>query len=445
MSSTEPRAALASALSFLIPGLGQAYNRQRRLAFVLAIPVLLTLGAAALAVSIAGEGILARLLDQQTLAGLLVLDVVLLVWRLVAIIQAHGRRAPFSLRAWPTWVTAALLAVTVGMHALPGWYAVLAIQTLGNVTGGADRAGPDDVFSEFGELPVPHNPPQIERGERINILLVGTDALPGRTHDLTDTMLVVSIDPDGGPPAMISVPRDLYGAPLPEGGTYEAKINSLMNFAAARPAEFPLGGPGTLKAAIGLLLGVDIHYFGAINLLGFKQAVDAIGGVEVEVMRGIYDSTYQDEYGDLTGFYLDPGTHYMDGHLALAYVRSRLGSGDNDFTRADRQQQLLAAIQAKLTAGNLLLALPGLLDAVENTIIMDIPGDQFSLLAQAVQDADRDALRRAVIQPPLVSYRLDPVAGSILLPDYQAIRALGQDLLGEEPESSPAATPLPGD
>jgi LCP family protein required for cell wall assembly len=254
-------------------------------------------------------------------------------------------------------------------------------------------------------------------------------------------MLVVSLDPNGTASAMISVPRDLYGVLLPDGKPFNRKLNSLMDYAAAHRKDFPLGGVGTLKATIGNLLGVEIHYFAAINLLGFKQTVDSIGGVDITVLRAIRDPTYIDERDNLTGFYLKAGTHHMDGHTALAFVRSRKGAGDNDFTRADRQQQLLTAIREKLTAGNLLLALPGLLDAVKNTIATDVPGGRLAELASAVQLADMSQLQRIVLQPPDYM-RADPFskAGYILIPNFEAILAIGEQLLsGVVPQ--PSATP----
>jgi LCP family protein required for cell wall assembly len=263
------------------------------------------------------------------------------------------------------------------------------------------------------------------------VLLVGVDAGPGRTTELTDTMLVVSLDPVGGQSAMISIPRDLYGVPLPDGRIFNAKLNSLMAQANAHPAEFPLGGVGTLKATIGELLGVRIHYFAAINLVGFMQAIDAVGGVDVTVTRAIDDPFYNDEItGHRVGFHLPSGLHHMDGHLALAFVRSRKGIGDNDFTRADRQQLLLTALREKLTAGNLLLSLPGLLDAVKNTIATDVPSARIPELAQAVQDADMSRLRRIVLQPPeFMTAEPRSSAGYILHPNLEAIRAIGATLL----------------
>jgi LCP family protein required for cell wall assembly len=442
----DPRSSLAALLSFLFPGLGQAYNGQRQLAWMLALPVVLLVGTAALAIAAASGGVLSRLLDSGFLVGLIVLDVALLGWRLVAIAQAHGRREPFTARHWTGWATALLLLATLGMHVLPAYWAVKAIDTLGAVSregSGVSRGGVGGLPGTT-PLPVPSHQPDVLGGERVNILLVGIDSSPLRTQSLTDTMIVVSFDPDDGRSAMISIPRDLYGTPLPDGRVYNAKLNSLMTYAAERPAEFPNGGVGTLKTAVGELLGMKIHYFASINLLGFKQAVDAIGGVDVVVERAISDPTYRNEFGTRTGFFLEPGRHHLDGTTALAYVRSRKGEGDNDFTRADRQQQLLAAVREKLTAGNLVVSLPGLLDAVKNTISTDIPETKLSALAAALQDADMTKLERIVLQPPAYM-TADPfsAAGYILIPNIDAIRDVVDDIL-DGTYASPSPSPAGG-
>jgi LCP family protein required for cell wall assembly len=438
------RASLAAVLSFLFPGLGQYYNGEVGLAMLLAAPVVILVGLVVLVLAIGSSQVLGRLFDVRFLVGLIVLDVILLAWRLIAVMQAHGRWERPTLRSRATWATAVLVTATLVMHAVPAYYAAKAIDTLGSVAlGGRSQ----DVRNPFGigSLGEPSGQPDVGRGERVNILLVGVDSAPGRTTSLTDTMLVVSLDPDGTKSAMISVPRDLYGAPLPDGSFYNEKLNSLMATAAAHPDEYPLGGVGTLKAAVGRLLGVPINYFAAINLIGFKQMVDSIGGVDITVLRAIDDPTYSDEFGDLTGFELAVGTYHMNGHTALAFVRSRKGAGDNDFTRADRQQQLLTAIRDKLTAGNLMLALPGLLDAVKNTIATDVPSARLAELARAVQGADMSQLQRIVLQPPDYM-RADPFssAGYILIPDLEAIRAIGEQLiLGStgEPSMEPSFRP----
>ncbi len=430
----DPRSSVAAFLSFVFPGLGQAYNGQRQLAWVLALPVVLLVGIAVLAFVAARSGVLSRLLDSGFLVGLIVLDVALLGWRALAILQAHGWRAPLSLRHWTGWVTSLLLVATLGMHVLPAYWAVKAIDTLGAVAREGSGGRPDGGFGRIPgttPLPEPSDQPDLRLGERVNVLLVGIDSSPRREQRLTDTMLVVSLDPDGRS-AMISVPRDLYGAPLPDGRVYNAKLNSLMTYASERPEEFPDGGVAALKGAIGELLGIRIHYFAAINLLGFKQAVDAIGGVDIVNRRQISDDRYFNEDGDLVGFYLPPGPHHLDGSRALAYVRSRKGEGDNDFTRAERQQQLLAAVRDKLTAQNLLLSLPSLLDAVKNTISTDVPEARFPALAVAIQESEVDRLERIVLQPPeYMTADSSSAAGYILIPNLPAIRDVVAEMIGE--------------
>jgi LCP family protein required for cell wall assembly len=428
-------AAVAALLSFLIPGLGQAYNRQTVLAWLLALPVLILAIAGAILFLLPDLDIVSHLLDIRFLVALIVLDAALLAWRAVAIVQAYAARNGSRRRGVATYVTAGLLLIAIAMHAVPAMYAAKAIDTLNAVSlGGGDagfRAPTGSVSGGRNTLPGPSTHPEVVDGARVNFLLVGVDSGFDRPHALTDTMLVVSIDADGTS-AMISVPRDLYGAPLPDGTFYNDKLNMLMSWADADPERFPAGGVGTLKEVIGDILGIPIHYFAAINLTGFKEAVEAIGGVDITVDRAIADPVYSEDGYQEPGFYIEPGTYHMDGPLALAYVRSRHGPGDSDFTRAERQQQLMTAIRDKLTAGNLLGALPGLLDAVKNTISTDIPSARISSLARAVQAVDMDRLHRAVIQPPLVVVEEDPFAGYILRPDLDAIRELAEELLSEE-------------
>ena len=437
-SQSDSGAAIAPLLSFFVPGLGQAYNRQMVLAGLLALPVVIIAIGAALVLLLPDVDIFIHLLDIRFLVALIVLDVALLAWRAVAIVQAYAARRDPQRRA-PMAITIGLLLIAVGMHAAPAIYAVKAIDTLNSVAlGGADAGyrGPAGSLSGGRNvLPPPSVHPEVVSGERVNFLLVGVDSGFNRPHALTDTMLVVSIDPDGTS-AMISVPRDLYGAPLPDGTTYDEKLNRLMSDADADPERFPSGGVGTLKAVIGDILGLDIHYFAAVNLTGFKDAVDAIGGVDITVERAIADPVYSED-GELEpGFYVEPGTYHMDGPFALAYVRSRHGPGDSDFTRADRQQELLTAIRDKLTAGNLVGLLPALLDVVKNTISTDIPAARMPSLARAIQQTDVTQLERTVIQPPLVTVDEDPFAGYILRPDLDAIRALTDQLLAGEADGT---------
>ena len=426
----DPRSAAAATLSFVFPGLGQGYNGQWALASLLAIPVLLIVGLGLFVTVASGSGILSRLLDTRILVGLVVLNLALLGWRLVAILQAHVDRDRLSWRGWPSWVTAALVIATVGMHVLPAYYAAKAIDTLGAVSlegGGGlldDRTGGDVAIE------APSFQPEVSRGERVTILLVGVDFAPGRTTHLTDTMLVATLDAETGDGALISIPRDLYGVPLGDGRVYNAKLNGLMAAASADPATYPQGGPGSLKAAIGALLGTRIHYFAAIDIEGLREVIDTLGGVTVIVERTLNDPRYTDTLTGQRGLYIEAGEQHLDGFRALGYVRARMIAGENDFTRAERQQQLLTAIAAKLTAGNLLVTLPGLLDAVKGNVATDIPTARISALAGEVQKADLGGLDRHVLTPDegFVTVDADSAAGYVLYPELDAIRALSDEV-----------------
>jgi len=438
----DPRAAAAAFLSFVLPGLGQGYNGQWLLAVVLSVPVLLVVGLGIGVVAGADAAVLSRLVDTRVLVALLVLDLALLGWRVVAIVQAHLARARLSLRSWTGIVTALLVLATLGMHVLPAVYAAKAIDTLGSVSlegGGTlfdERQGRDVV------IPVPSDQPELRIGERVTILFVGIDFAPGRDNHLTDTMLVATLDPDTGRAAMVSVPRDLYGVPLGDGRVYNAKLNSLLATASEDAATYPLGGPATLKAAIGELLGTTIHYFAAIDIEGMRQVVDTIGGVDVVVEKAIDDPQYPDPVTGERGFFLPAGPQHLDGAMALGFARSRKSEGESDFTRAARQQQLLAAMAEKLSAGNLIVTLPGLLDAAKRNLATDIPSARMSAIAAAVQDAKLDAVERVVLTPDDGYVTIDAysAAGYILHPNLDAIRALADRLFGTGRAGTPAVT-----
>jgi anionic cell wall polymer biosynthesis LytR-Cps2A-Psr (LCP) family protein len=120
----------------------------------------------------------------------------------------------------------------------------------------------------------------------------------------------------------------------------------------------------------------------------------------------------------------------MDGAAALGFARSRMSEGETDFTRAARQQQLLAAIAEKLSAGNLLVTLPGLLDAVKQNVATDIPSSRMSAIAAEVEEADLDGIERTVLTPDDGYVVVEPFSevGYILHPNLDAIRALGDQV-----------------
>jgi hypothetical protein len=111
----------------------------------------------------------------------------------------------------------------------------------------------------------------------------------------------------------------------------------------------------------------------------------------------------------------------------MAYIRSRQAAGENDFTRAARQQQVLASIGQELTAGNLIVSLPALLDTARDNVATDIPSRRIPEIAAAAEEADLRHAERVVLTPDegYVLVDADSAAGYVLYPDLDAIRALG--------------------
>jgi LCP family protein required for cell wall assembly len=249
-------------------------------------------------------------------------------------------------------------------------------------------------------------------------------------------MIVATLDPHSGA-SLISIPRDTYGVPLGDGRIYYAKLNSLLAYGRLDPNTYPLGGPGTLKAAVGALLGIRIDYIAAVDFLGFTSAVDAVGGVDVTVERAVHDYGYPDEYNNVVGFHIEPGTYHMDGYTALAFARSRKGAGDNDFTRADRQQRVIEALVTKMRGGSWLLDLPSLLNAIGDTVATDIPVELLPHLSRAMLDADLSDIHRLVIDRPLVQSDTLTDGTYVLVPDAEAIRAAVHDMLTAEAGPTP--------
>lgn len=436
----------------MIPGLGQLYNRRPRLGAIFLIPSLIFLILGVMLIQLQAPARLAAwVISPQVLGMLLMLDLVTMVWRLIAVGQAFldtGRTGPAGrLGVIGIVIIAILVAVP---HVAAYRYGTALGDTFGRIFTGEVLGAQDAKRPVTGPVP--------KDGERINVLLVGVDALRNRTENLTDTVMVASLDPVGHTVSMLSLPRDLIDTPLGTGDVYGPKLNSLMAYADARPKEFPNGGMRALEDAVGALLEIPIHYYARLDFGGFIKMVDAVGGVDIVAPRGFDDPTY-DGYGFAkrgygSGYSITAGQHHLDGINALAYARSRKALGESDFTRQARQQQILIALRDQATrGGSLLFQLPVLLDAVGETIRSDIPVDRLPELAAIMEEVGRDDVTSVVIRSPLV-HPGNTRYGSSQAPDMAKIRAMAAALFTDpgtapspwptpKPTKAPTATPTP--
>lgn len=197
-------------------------------------------------------------------------------------------------------------------------------------------------------------------------------------------MIVVSVEPESGDTAMISLPRNFSGIDLPPGfGAWDCQcfpqlLNDLYWYAEQNPQAFPgegEPGPRTIKATIGQLLGLDIHYYAMVGLEGFVGIVDALGGVDIEVPNRIVDETYPHEDGvTIEHIVIEAGPQHLDGHLALAYARIRRHA--DDFARMNRQRCVLGAVLAQSSPIELLARYGSIARVLKDNLETDIPQER---------------------------------------------------------------------
>lgn len=261
--------------------------------------------------------------------------------------------------------------------------------------------------------------------ERVNILLLGIDK---RANEIgpsrTDTMIVVTVDPQSKTAAMLSIPRDLWVS-IP--GYSENRINTAHFF--GERDHYPGGGPALAKKTVQYALGVPIHYYIWVNFEGFERLVDAIGGITIDVEEPIHDEKYPDNnYGYIT-VDIPAGVQHMDGKTALQYARVR--HGGSDFIRSRRQQQVLKAIRDKMLSLNIpLTKIPEILRIVGDSVQSDLSLSEMYALAKLGREIPRENIKSAVIDETMTTPQVTPDGAHVLIPNHARVRELVDELLG---------------
>jgi len=284
---------------------------------------------------------------------------------------APGRR-PRARRIlkWVAISVATVLVITVG-----GAYLVY-LHLNGNLT--HYDAGKNEIIKR-----------PIKVGKAQNILLIGSDtrAFAGSSKygrlvagARSDTTILVHLGAGASKAILVSIPRDSYveipQCKLPNGGISSEQHNKFN-------AAYSIGGPACTQATVESLTGIHIDHFVEVNFAGFKNMVDALGGVTICVPHAIDDPIVHSSDGSFhgSGLKLPAGNDHLDGEDALGYVRARYSLGDgSDLGRIKRQQAFLSAVIRKATSTGLLLDLPALysfLNAATKSVQTD-PG--FGLL-----------------------------------------------------------------
>ncbi|MEO8437713.1 MAG: LCP family protein [Chloroflexota bacterium] len=489
----------AAFLSLIFPGLGQLYAGapMRALAFA-AGPILLLALSAGMVLRVDRIALLGFLVDPTVLDAVFVINVAVLIYRLVAIVDAYrvaeylnngvapgdgrGDRARIVRNPLSIAGLVAIVLVMAGSHVVVARYDRLAQDVLDSgcifisdtskecaldaspSPGGSagptrsGSAGPTDSPEPQGTptgsaIPDVTIPPW-DGKERLNILLIGADQRPNDNTFNTDTLIVVSIDPVTRQVAMFSLPRDTENVPTPPGPArgafgpvYSKKINAWWTSVHLRSDLFPGSvkrgtvGYNGLKAIMGNLYKLDIKYFVEVNFDGFKSVVDQMGGVTINVQVPVSDDRFPSSGGALRRVYIPSGIQHMTGAEALRYARSRHGS--DDFDRGARQQRVLLSLREQADPQALIPRLPDLVKALESAVSTDIPANQLAPLLGLASQIDTKNIRSYVFAPPLYGTetpRSAPVYG--ISPNIAKIRAAVKDAFTTDPADEAARQAL---
>lgn len=250
----------------------------------------------------------------------------------------------------------------------------------------------------------------ILKDERVNILVLGRGGVNHPGGNLTDSMILVSINTKTNQLAMMNIPRDLY---VPIKGHDQAKINeayadgyndyldkncnkkdqsSCLNDAMA-------AGANLTRQTVSDVTGVPIQNYVSIDFTGFEKLIDSFGGIDVYVDKAIYDPLYPDK--NMKGydpFYVKVGQQHFDGKTALKYARSRETS--SDFDRSRRQQQIFEATKDKAAKLGMLSNPKQLLDIiniVSDHVRTSLSPDDIVALADLSKNIDKQKITNKIL------------------------------------------------
>lgn len=287
---------------------------------------------------------------------------------------------------------------------------------------------------------------------RVNILLAGNSADdPGHAGaQLTDSIMVVSINTKNKTGYILSIPRDLYIDAIPSD---YSKINEVYQDGEKNgfsESGYAAGGMGLLEKTITEHFGMKINYYALVNYTALKEAVNAVGGIQVTIAssdpRGLYDPSPDLLNNRQPLVNLPNGTVTLDGTAALGLARARgngrgsYGYAKSDFTRTENQRKMLVALKDKAASLGTLsnpIKLGKLMDSLGSNVKTDLKAGELRRLYGLSKEIPSSGIKSASLNDAdgknlLSSYRtrtgqsaLVPLAG---IDDYSSIQAYIQNL-----------------
>ncbi|PWB96353.1 LytR family transcriptional regulator [Salinibacterium hongtaonis] len=269
---------------------------------------------------------------------------------------------------------------------------------------------------------------------RYNIMLLGGDAGPDREGLRPDSISVVSVDAETGSTTIIGLPRNFENATFSEGSPMfeafpngydcgdECLLGYLYTEGEQRPELYPdaasqgsTAGTEAMRDAVEGVTGLTIQYYVLVDMQGFSQLIDALGGIDIDVPERL-------AYGPVTSKtpygYFDAGPQHLNGEMALWYARSRFDG--NDLQRMERQRQVQEAIIQQMDPANVVTKFQAVAEAGAQVVRTDIPQVMLSRFVEIAAKAQSLPINTLELVPPQVD---------TLFPDYPSIYTLVQESL----------------
>jgi polyisoprenyl-teichoic acid--peptidoglycan teichoic acid transferase len=289
---------------------------------------------------------------------------------------------------------------------------------------------------DSGPTPVPW-----DGSSRVTILVMGLDYRDweeGNDVPRTDTMILFSIDPLSNTAGMLSVPRDLWVS-IP-GMENNNKINTAYRW--GEVYKLPGLGPGLAMKTVEGVLGVPIQYYALLDFNSFVQFIDTMGGLDMHILEEII----VDPIGPNNTVTLYPGVQTLDGATALAYARNRK-DGEGDFSRSNRQQEVVMAVRKQVLQFNMLPMLvtksPELYAELSSGIRTNLTLDQVIKLAWLAFNVPEDNIKKGVFDPHkhvnYASVMTNEGEQAVLIPLPDQIRLLRDEVFATGGPVSPAS------
>lgn len=469
------RALGLTALSVLLPGLGLLWTKRKMVG--LAMVGVTLIGAICLGIIVSSGGLIHGAAQLLTKKGLVLLLVCIvgggLLWVAGIVLTAMtttGRRWPEQTR-WMHRIFATVMCLVV---AAPAAYAAHDVWITRNAfnnifhdryTTNTEAATPGGGSDPWKDTP------------RVNILLFGSDAGADRVKQRPDSLIVASVDTQTGDTVLVSVPRNMGHAPFPKsdplhklypdgytklpGDTDNAAgiMESVWQAGEVHKDLFPKDDPNpgltATKDAVTGVTGLKIDYTATVDMDGFEQLVNAMGGVYVNV-KADPGSTFDPKLGIPIGGEIDtvtntikrgsikgwikPGYQKLDGKKALWYSRSRVGSVTGDDNRMRRQRCMINDLISQVNPFQMVKKFPSIMQVASKNIRIDISQDDLPAFATLAQKMKSGNMRTVDISNPTSNW--DPDYAKIHTRVQKALKA-GHNKKAPTPNKSKKATTTP--